>query len=59
MTLKQAAVTPSPTPTPLVTSSPSPAAAILRKATITCVKGKQTKKITGFSPKCPAGYKKK
>ncbi len=59
MTLKQAAVTPSPTPTPLVTSSPSPAAAILRKATVTCVKGKQTKKITGFSPKCPAGYKKK
>ena len=27
--------------------------------TITCVKGKQSKKITAISPKCPAGYKKK
>lgn len=29
------------------------------KTTITCVKGKLTKKITAVSPKCPAGYKKK
>ena len=29
------------------------------KKTITCVKGKLTKKVTGASPKCPAGYKKK
>ena len=29
------------------------------KSTITCVKGKLTKKVTGTSPKCPAGYKKK
>jgi|688.fasta_scaffold102020_2 hypothetical protein len=27
--------------------------------TITCTKGKLTKKITAVSPKCPAGYKKK
>jgi hypothetical protein len=27
--------------------------------TITCTKGKTTKKITGLAPKCPAGYKKK
>jgi hypothetical protein len=27
--------------------------------TITCVKGKLTKKVTAISPKCPAGYKKK
>jgi len=27
--------------------------------TITCTKGKQTKKVTDVSPKCPAGYKKK
>jgi len=27
--------------------------------TITCVKGKLTKKVTAVSPKCPAGYKKK
>ena len=26
---------------------------------ITCVKGKLTKKITSLKPKCPAGYKKK
>jgi len=27
------------------------------KKTITCVKGKATKKVTGTNPKCPAGYK--
>ena len=30
-----------------------------KKITITCVKGKLTKKVTAVSPKCPAGYKKK
>ncbi len=30
-----------------------------KKTTITCVKGKLTKKVTAISPKCPAGYKKK
>ena len=29
------------------------------KTTITCVKGKTNKKVTGVSPKCPSGYKKK
>jgi len=29
------------------------------KTSITCVKGKQTKKITAVKPKCPRGYKKK
>ena len=29
------------------------------RQTITCVKGKTTKKVTAVSPKCPAGYKKK
>jgi len=28
------------------------------KKTITCIKGKLTKKVTGTSPKCPTGYKK-
>lgn len=50
---------PSPTPSPSVSPYPSPATAILKKSTITCAKGKQNKKVTGFSPKCPAGYKKK
>lgn len=27
--------------------------------TITCIKGKTSKKISGINPKCPAGYKKK
>jgi len=35
------------------------AAANNKKVTITCVKGKLTKKVTGAAPKCPAGYKKK
>ncbi len=29
------------------------------KITITCVKGKTTKKVTALKPVCPAGYKKK
>jgi hypothetical protein len=32
---------------------------ILKSVTITCVKGKLTKKVTAASPKCPSGYKKK
>ena len=30
-----------------------------KSSTITCIKGKTSKKITGVNPKCPAGYKKK
>jgi hypothetical protein len=29
------------------------------KATITCIKGKISKKITGVNPKCPSGFRKK
>jgi hypothetical protein len=29
------------------------------KKTITCVKGKKTKKASGTNPKCPKGYKVK
>ena len=32
---------------------------ILKKSTITCIKGKESKKVTAVNPKCPAGYKKK
>jgi hypothetical protein len=35
------------------------AAAATKKITITCVKGKLTKKVTGIKPKCPSGYKLK
>ena len=44
----------SPTPTPVVTTKAAP-----KRTTITCVKGKTTKKVTALKPKCPAGYKKK
>jgi hypothetical protein len=30
-----------------------------QKKTITCVKGKVFKKVTGINPKCPSGYKRK
>jgi len=30
-----------------------------KKTTITCVKGKLTKKVTAVNPKCPSGYKRK
>ena len=33
--------------------------AVAVKKTITCVKGKTTKKVTGTNPKCPTGYKLK
>jgi len=32
---------------------------VAKKTTITCVKGKTTKKVTAVKPKCPKGYKKK
>jgi hypothetical protein len=46
---------PAPTPSPVATVKPAAA----KKATITCVKGKTSKKITAVNPKCPTGYKKK
>lgn len=54
---------PSATPTPQ--QSPSPISSLItspsskRKITITCTKGKITKKITAVNPKCPTGYTKK
>jgi hypothetical protein len=35
------------------------AKAATKKITITCMKGKLTKKVTAIKPKCPSGYKKK
>ena len=48
-------VVPTPTPTP----SPTTAPVVVKKTSITCVKGKTTKKVTAVNPKCPTGYKKK
>ncbi len=36
-----------------------PAAATAKKIIITCTKGKLIKKVSGTTPKCPTGYKKK
>ncbi len=32
-------------------------AVVVKKTTITCIKGKLTKKVTAVKPKCPTGYK--
>jgi hypothetical protein len=47
-----------PTPSPSPTATPM-AKPVVKKLTITCVKGKVVKKVTAVNPKCPAGYKKK
>jgi hypothetical protein len=51
-------VVPTPTPTPTPTPSAS-TKTVAKKVTITCIKGKTSKKVTAVKPKCPAGYKKK
>jgi hypothetical protein len=43
----------------ILAAAKAKAAAALKKTTITCVKGKTSKKVTAGNPKCPAGYKKK
>jgi hypothetical protein len=47
----------SPTPTPMASASAAPVAA--KKTSITCLKGKTSKKVTAVNPTCPKGYKKK
>ena len=37
----------------------SPVKPVQKKTTITCVKGKTSKKVTAVAPKCPSGFKKK
>jgi hypothetical protein len=56
--LTQDAVVSIPTPTPNASVTPSPAT-IVKKLTITCVKGKLIKKVTAVKPACTKGYKKK
>ena len=46
--------TPTPAPTPSVTAK-----SVAKKITISCIKGKVTKKVTAVNAKCPTGYKKK
>lgn len=45
-----------------VVATPTPSASVkpvVKAVTITCVKGKTSKKVTAVKPKCPAGFKKK
>jgi hypothetical protein len=58
---EKAVVAPTPTPTSSATPAPSAAAkpAAAKKTSITCVKGKTSKKVTAVNPKCPTGYKKR
>jgi hypothetical protein len=48
-------------PVAVATPTPTPAAkpAVAKKTTITCVKGKTTKKVSAVKPVCPTGFKKK
>jgi hypothetical protein len=57
--LSQEKVAPAPTPAPTPTPSATPLPTAAKKTSITCVKGKTTKKVTAVTPKCPTGYKKK
>ena len=46
--------TPALNPKPAVIAKP-----VVKKTTITCIKGKLAKKVSAVAPKCPTGYKKK
>ena len=50
-----------PAPTPSVSPTPTPIAApaAAKKTSITCIKGKTSKKVTAVNPTCPKGFKKK
>ena len=54
--LTQEAEKPVATPSPSASATP---AAAPKTLTITCIKGKITKKVSGAKPICPTGYKKK
>ena len=50
--------------TPIVVPTPPAKPAVnpvtsAKKTSITCLKGKTSKKVTAFKPKCPTGFKKK
>jgi hypothetical protein len=54
---KKIETAPAPASEPQVSAAAPPKVAV--KKSITCVKGKITRKIAGTNPKCPAGFKKK
>ena len=44
---------------PAPSAPATPTAAPLKKITITCIKGKTSKTVSGVKPICPSGFKKK
>jgi hypothetical protein len=59
LTQEKVVVTPTPTPSASATPTQVAAPAVAKKTSITCVKGKTSKKVTAINPTCPKGYKKK
>jgi hypothetical protein len=61
LTQEKAIETPAPMPSESPSAAPTPAAkpVVAKKSTVTCVKGKVSKKVTAVKPTCPKGYKKK
>jgi hypothetical protein len=57
--LSQEVTAPAPTPSASATPSTAVKPAAVKKTSITCLKGKTTKKVTAVNPKCPIGFKKK
>jgi hypothetical protein len=56
---QEVVVEPTPTPTATATPTPTKKPVVAKKTTITCVKGKTSKKVTAIKPKCPTGFKVK
>ena len=50
---------PTPSASPTISTAVKPQVVAAKKSTITCIKGKVSKKVTAINPKCPTGYKKK
>jgi hypothetical protein len=48
----------SPTVSPTTSKQTSTASSVVKKKSITCVKGATSKKVVAVNPKCPKGYKK-
>ncbi len=46
-------------PTVAPTPAAAPKASAPKRVTITCVKGRSSQKVTGTSPKCPSGFRRK
>jgi hypothetical protein len=46
-------------PTVRVSLSQAKEVKVVKKTTISCIKGKKTKKVTAINPKCSSGYRKK